>query len=45
MQTFLESLMNLNVLVIILLFTVESKLSSPYNRVLRVSGAMRPIAF
>ena len=37
---FLESLMNLSVAVIILLFTVKSRLSSPYNRVLRVKGAM-----
>ena len=41
----LESLINLSVSVIILLFSVKSKLSSPYNRVLRVKGAMCPIAF
>ena len=40
----LESLINLSVSVIILLFSVKSKLSSPY-RVLRVKGAMCPIAF
>ena len=32
--------MNLSVSVIILLFTVKSKLSSPHNRVLRGKGAM-----
>ena len=41
----LESLINLSVSVIILLFSVKSKLSSPYNRVLRVKGAICPIAF
>ena len=41
----LESLINLSVSVIILLFSVKSKLSSPYNRVIRVKGAMCPIAF
>ena len=40
----LESLINLSVSVIILLFSVKAKLSSPYNRVLRVKGAMCPIA-
>ena len=33
----LESLINLSVSVIILLFSVKSKLSSSYNRVLRVN--------
>ena len=37
--------MNLSVSVIILLFSVKSKLPSPYNRVLRVKGAMCLIAF
>ena len=41
----LESLINLSVSVTILLFTVKSKFSLPYNRVLRVKGAMFPIAF
>ena len=41
----LESLINLSVSVRILLFTVKSKFSLPYNRVLRVKGAMFPIAF
>ena len=41
----LESLINLSVSVIILLFSVKSKLSSPYNSFLRVKGAMCPIAF
>ena len=41
----LESLINLSVSVIILLFSVKSKLLSPYKRVLRVKGAMYPIAF
>ena len=41
----LESLMNLSVSVTILLFAVKSKFSLPYNRVLRVKGAMFPIAF
>ena len=36
---------DLSVSVTILLFTVKSKLSFPYNRVLRVKGAMCPIAF
>ena len=36
----LESLMNLCVSVIILLVSVKSKLSSPYNRVLRVKGTI-----
>ena len=39
-QTFLESLINLSVSVTILLFTAKSKFSFPYNRVLRVKGAM-----
>ena len=38
-------MINLTVLVTFLMFTVTSKLSSPYNRVLRVKGAMCPIAF
>ena len=39
--------MNLSVLVIILLFIVNSKLSSTYtyNRVLRVKGVMCPVLF
>ena len=41
----LESLINLSVSVTILLFTVKSKFSLPYKRVLRVKGAMFPIAF
>ena len=44
----LESLINLSVSVIIPLFSEnrkKSKLSSPYNKVLRVKGAMCPIAF
>ena len=41
----LESLINLRVSVTILLFTVKSKFSLPYNRVLRVKGAMFAIAF
>ena len=41
----LESLINLSVSVPILIFTVKSKFSLPYNRVLRVKGAMFPIAF
>ena len=41
----LESLINLSVSVIILLFSVKSKLSSPYNTVHRVKGAMCPISF
>ena len=45
MQIFSESLINLSVSVIIFLFSVKSKLSSPYNRVLRVKGAMCIIAF
>ena len=36
----LESLINLSVSVIILLFSAKSKLSSLYNKVLRVKGAM-----
>ena len=41
----LESLINPSVSVTILLFMVKSKFSLPYNRVLRVKGAMFPIAF
>ena len=37
--------MHLSVSVIILLRLVKFKLSSPYNRVFRVKGAMCPIAF
>ena len=44
-QNLLESLINLSVSVTILLFKVKSKFSLPYNRVLRVKGAMFPIAF
>ena len=44
-QNLLESLINLSVSVTILLFTVKSKPSFPYNRVQRVKGAMCPIAF
>ena len=40
-----ESLMNLSVAVIILSFTVKSRLPSPYSRVLRIKGAMCPKAF
>ena len=40
----LESLMKLSVSVIILLFTVKSRLSSPHNRALRVKVAMFPKA-
>ena len=41
----LEYLINLSVSVTILLFTVKSKFALPYNRVLRVKGAMFTIAF
>ena len=41
----LESLINLSVSDIILLFSIKCKLSSPYNRVLRVKGARCLIAF
>ena len=41
----LASLMNQNVLVTILLFTVKSKLSSPLSSALIVKGAMCPTAF
>ena len=41
----LESLIKLSVSVTILLFTVKSKFSLSYNRVLRVKGAIFPTAF
>ena len=44
-QTFFQYLINVSVSVTIVLFTVKSKFSFPYNRVLRVKGAMCPIAF